>query len=112
MSVKITNQVRVSFLKEKIQQDKTWALRALLKIYEYQTQEEQQQESTNDANGVGFSGCDAKFLSSIAKQYIKKGFLSERQFSSVMKITPKYSGQILRISDVDKLDAIISKLLN
>jgi hypothetical protein len=68
--------------------------RAIIKIYERQTLDEQEAEETSERNGVGFSGCDANILSSFAKQLIVKGYLSPKQITIARKKMPKYWKQI------------------
>ncbi len=90
-------RIRVSYVREKLNTDNTWLLKALLKIYSFQTIDEQSSESTNHDNGVGFNGIDAPFLTSISKQYLKKGSLSEKQIYVCRKKMLKYSSQLARI---------------
>lgn len=45
--------------------------RALLALYERQTQDEQQSGYTEHHNGIGFTGTDAEFLTSLAQGVIK-----------------------------------------
>jgi hypothetical protein len=52
---------------------------------------------------VGFTGADGEFLTSLAKQLQKKGYLSPKQMTFVFKKMPKYWKQILNISDEEKL---------
>ena len=66
----------VSQMKLNLETRKDVRVRALLRIFENQTYDEQRTESTNRYNGIGFTGSDARFLSSLAKQYkYKKEFL-------------------------------------
>jgi hypothetical protein len=85
------------------------ALSALVKIYDFQTEEEQSIGGTNEYNNVGFTGVDGLILSSIAKQYINKGWLSPKQKAIVMKKMSKYTRQIVKISDEEKLITLIIK---
>lgn len=70
--------------------------RALLLIYDYQTEEEKSCEETVEDNGIGFSGVDANILSSFARQLKEKEWLSSKQMEIARKKMLKYSGQILR----------------
>ena len=106
---KITQLQKKEFLKRKLGTDAHWAKHALLKIFEFQTAEEQESEHTYFHNGVGFTGADGEFLTSLAKQLQKKGTLSEKQMVHVFKKMPKYWKQILTISDEEKLNALIQK---
>jgi len=71
---------------------------SLVKIFEFQTASEQANHTTNEDNGVGFTGVDADFATSLAKFYMDKGYLSEKQMGYARKIMPKYSGQLSRIA--------------
>jgi hypothetical protein len=95
------------FVKRKLSTDKVWAQQALLKIFEFQTREEQQAKTTMDYNGVGFTGTDGRILSSLASQFIKKRYLSDKQMNLVFKKMPKYWGQVVKISDKEKLNSLI-----
>ena len=100
---KITQEQKKNFLKNKLGNDPRWAKHALLKIFEFQTAEEQDSEHTYFHNGVGFTGADGEILTSFAKQLQRKGFLSPKQMALVFKKMPKYWKQVLTISDEEKL---------
>ena len=94
-------------MKDNLSTKKDWALKALLKIYDNQTSDEQDTESTNHNNDIGFTGVDAKILSSFAKFYKRTGFLTPKQMVYVYKKIPKYWAQIVKISDRNQLDGMI-----
>ena len=52
---KVTKVQIKEFVKEKLATDRIWAQQALLKIFEFQTLEEQKCKTTIMHNGVGFS---------------------------------------------------------
>lgn len=72
---------------------------ALKKLYEKQTEDEQQLGETTHTNGVGFNGVDSRFLSSVAEFLIKNGFLTIKQKSAVRKRLIKYNKQLTRIAN-------------
>ena len=72
-------------------------IKAMLRIFEYQTYSEQQSEHTQDFNGVGFSGVDGEILSSFSKQFQTRGFLSLKQMTIARKRMKRYAGQLLAI---------------
>lgn len=82
-------------MKEKIDSDDGWAVGALLRLYEFQTADEQAMGSTVHDNGLGFNGLDAPILSSMAEFYKGKGFLTPRQLATVRKMICKYINQLL-----------------
>ena len=101
---KITKKQTHDFVKKQLATNKAWALKALLKIFNFQTKDEQEYEHTRILNKVGFTGVDAEILSSFAKQYLTRGFLSPKQMTLVYKKMPKYWMQIIKISDKKKLE--------
>lgn len=74
-------------------------IKALLKLYNYQTQYEQSFGETVDHNNVGFNGCDAKFLSSLVEFYKKHNYLSFKQKIYLRKKIKKYASQLARIAN-------------
>lgn len=82
-------------VKDRLSNDPKWALKALVRIYrEGQTEEEKSSNVTIELNGIGFSGCDAEILSSIAVQYLRHRMLSAKQIDLVMNKIKKYSRQV------------------
>jgi len=73
--------------------------RAIVAIYGRQTMDEQVIGETLNTNGVGFNGVDAEFLSSLAKFYTAKGFLSAGQLKYGRRAIMKYSGQLVDIAN-------------
>lgn len=98
-----------NFVKHKLSTDEAWALRALVKIYESQTPTEKTLKTTNEENGVGFTGTDSEFLSGMAEYYLKRGNLSSKQMQWVMKKMHKYHNQIVKISDRTRLEAMAAE---
>lgn len=76
-----------------------WLCRGILAIHARQTADEQACGATVEDNGVGFNGVDAEILSSFAKQYKERGFLSKRQIEIARKKMVKYSGQLANIAN-------------
>lgn len=75
-----------------------WLYRAILAIYDRQTEEEKVSEATLKHNGIGFNGVDAKLLSSYAKQLKISGMLSFKQRAWARKKILKYVGQLQTIA--------------
>lgn len=106
--MKLTQKNIHSFVKTKLATDKNWAIKALVRIYsENQTVDEKTSLITTHNNGIGFSGLDAKFLSSLAQQYSYCGRLSDKQMQYVFKKIPKYHNQIIQMSDRAKLIRLV-----
>lgn len=108
---KITKGEEKTFVKKRLGTNKAWAIKALLKIYEFQTDTEKEYGETHRYNNVGFTGIDAEILTSFAKQYLRRKFLSPKQMKILYKKMPKYWAQIIKISDKRKLEIEIRKSL-
>ena len=110
--MKITKKITLEFVRAQLRSNKAWAIKALVKIFkENQTSQEQAVEATTVDNGIGFTGVDANFLSSLAKQYIERGALSDTQIKCLFRMMPKYSRQVFEFSDKSRLEAMVRKSL-
>jgi len=98
--MKVTKKAQYEFLKQKLKTNNVWALRALQRIYQNQTEEEKNKGRTIEHNYIGFTGFDADFLTSLANQ---KTPYSERQMTFLRKTISKYWRQVYELSDKDKL---------
>ncbi|MCJ7747900.1 MAG: DEAD/DEAH box helicase [Desulfobacterales bacterium] len=74
-----------------------WAVGALVRLYQFQTRDEQQAHRTNHLNECGFNSFDAGVLSDIAEFYQNKGFLTPRQLAFIKNALKKYINQLLRV---------------
>ncbi len=83
---------------EKIQTDPKWLVAGILAIYKRQTEDEKQTESTDKDNGMGFTGCDARFGSSLAKKLLAGYPLTINQSIAARKMMRKYAGQLLKVA--------------
>lgn len=88
----------IDFYKEKLQTNKQWAIKGLAVIYNYQSEIEQESKDAKFHNGMGFTALDAGILSSFHEQYEKRKSLSEKQFTALFKMMPKYAGQLVNHS--------------
>ena len=95
-------------LRHRLASNDRWALRALIRIYQNQTADEQCRETTIERNGIGFTGPDAEILTSFARQYQRRGGLSERQMILLRRRIPAYARQIVKGSDTTRLEAAFS----
>ena len=94
-------------IRTKIATDNRWLVRAILALYERQTEDEQRAESTDHRNDKGFNAADAPIMSSFAKQILDwrrsddrtyASPLSPRQLAVARRKLPKYAGQLARIA--------------
>lgn len=72
---------------------------SLVKLFEYQTRDEQASETTKYHNNVGVRPNDAYILSEFAKFYQNKGYLSFKQIYYARRKFAKYTGQLTRIAN-------------
>lgn len=73
--------------------------RCLVKLLERQTQDEEDQETTHEKNGVGFSAYDAEIMTSMAKQVKTRKVLSQRQIEFARKRLVHYRRQLTEIAN-------------
>jgi len=98
-----------NYIKQQLGTNSQWALRALVKIYENQTADEQAVGQTTEDNGIGFSGVDSTILSSFAVQVNNGRNLSIKQMNILFKRMPRYHKQIVGLIPADKLSEIEKK---
>lgn len=92
----------VNAIVEKLRNDITSrpevAIKAMQRIYSYQTASEQKMKATTNYNGVGFTGADARSLSYYS-QLLEKGYtLRPDVIQKIQKRMPKYAGQLVNQS--------------
>ena len=97
-------------IKNQLATNPAWALRALVKLYERQTADEQATGHTANLNGIGFSGVDSEILSSFAVQVNNGKNLSAKQMAIVFKKMPRYHRQVLSFIPAEKLEEIKNNL--
>lgn len=103
------NKDIINYVKNKLSTDSNWASRAIVKLYELQTSDEQNSQSTKENNGVGFNGTDATILSSFAQQINHGRTLSPKQLAIAFKKLPKYNRQIINLIPANKLAELETK---
>jgi hypothetical protein len=69
--------------------------RSLVIMYQRQTSDEQAGGFTQESNGVGFNGVDAGFGTSLARQVLERGTLSDKQLQAGRKMLRRYVGQLV-----------------
>ncbi len=95
--MKEIESVKAKF-KDKILTDQRWLERAILAIYNRQTEDEKTQEATLKHNKVGFTGADARLLSYYASWILKGNHLSGVHVERARKRIVKYAGQLADIA--------------
>ena len=104
------NKAIVTYVKNQLATNPAWATRAIVKLWQRQTADEQATQSTGQDNGVGFNGTDAFILSSFAEQINKGRTLSPKQLAIAFKKLPKYSKQIISEIPAEKLAELEKKV--
>lgn len=93
-----------SALVELMAQNDEALIRAMFRIYDKQTKDEKSIEATVEDNGVGFSGVHGNIMSSFAKFYQERKYLSKKQMETIHKIMPRYAGQLLKMMAYDNME--------
>ena len=89
---------RVKVIRDNVGSNAQWACRAILVLYYRQTESEQAMEQTTVKNGVGFTGFDAKILTSFATRLLSGRSLTEKQTAVAFRRLPKYATQLYNLS--------------
>lgn len=93
-----TIKARVAYIRAKLGSDAAWALRGLTVIHSHQTFAEQEASQTVEDNGIGFTGLDAVFLTSLYNSYQRYGSLTAKQMEHLFRKMPKYAAQLERVA--------------
>lgn len=106
-----TKAQQLAFIRSKITTNNLWAEKALIRIFDAQTESEKQVASTTHFNGVGFTHADASFLTGCARTVLSRGHLTEKQLPYVYKKIGKYARQLMNSSyfEEDKLIKLMLK---
>jgi hypothetical protein len=81
-------------IQEKLSSDLRWMERAVIVLYNRQTEDEKVTSHTRHENGRGFNGTDSKYLTFVSKYLLRGGRLSGSHVQKVGKKLPKYWRQI------------------
>jgi hypothetical protein len=100
----------VAKLKDVLAKQEAWAVRAMLLIYRHQTDDEQNKDSTDHQNDVGFNSNDAFILSQFAKSYEQWGRLTPKQLAIVHRKMPKYARQLIMHTGEEKVANALAKI--
>lgn len=86
------------------------AERAVVSLFEQQTDDEQATAATKEHNGRGFNGLDAAFGTSLATQVMADRHFSDKQLAAARKMLQKYIGQLTRIANAKRPEPTESPL--
>ena len=86
-------------IKELTVKDDKAVMRAIVRLYNLQTAQEQQIGETKESNKVGFNGPDGPRLSYYAKWIQEKGPLTGTHINHARNRVKKYAGQLAKIAN-------------
>jgi|SRR6478609_7057768 len=90
-------------IKHNLATNPKWTERAIIKLYEWQTADEQEADVTKYHNNVGFNGGDAPRLSYYAKYLLSGRHLTGHHLEKAQKMVKKYSSQIQSLINQNSL---------
>lgn len=98
--MKAVDKAQATDLGQRIREDETFTIGALVLLYQHQEADERLSDSTHHANSVGFNMVDAAICSSMARQYLNTKSLSPKQVAFLKTKLPKYAGQLYVLGGV------------
>ncbi len=94
-----------AMVRDKLATDNAWLVRGLVALFRRQTEDEQRSEDTKYQNKMGFNSADAPVLTSLARQWQERNWLSTPQIGLARRLMGKYSGQLARIARGEEVAA-------
>jgi hypothetical protein len=88
-------QYTKEYIQAKLSNDVRWIERAVLVLFERQTDDEQTNQVTRWENGRGFNSSDSRYLTYVSNYLLGGRHLSGRHLEKVAAKMPKYWRQIL-----------------
>lgn len=102
-------QFTVKEIRAYLGSDPVWARHAILALYARQTQDEQATEATLEHNERGFTGGDARMLTSFARQILYGKTLTPKQLAVAYRKLPKYARQLWEVGQAQHPDRVSAK---
>ncbi len=100
--MKYTKKELLIFIRHKTSTNPKWAVRSLTLIYSKQDSAEKTNKSTFYSNNEGFNRFDAPILTKLYIKLKSKG-LDKSDLTLLYKIIPKYSAQVLKFGNKEKI---------
>lgn len=104
-----TKKARRDYVRSQINSSASWQVLTLATVYAGQTEDEKASETTTEDNGIGFTGFDGEFGTSLGNQFTQKGWLSKKQMAVLPKMMVKYADQLIRVLEADGALQIVKK---
>jgi len=92
--LKTTKKEYVKFLKQKLSENREWALKGLLVLYDAQNEIEKETGHAAGHDRIGFNRIDSPVLNALAKKYLENNKLSLFELSHLTQRIPKYATQL------------------
>ena len=89
-------EAQIHHAKQMLAIDVKWASRAIVRLYQFQTRNEQDDKTTAEKNGRGFNSTDAEILSSFAERLNQGIPLTDKQLKIAFRALPKYARQLVK----------------
>lgn len=86
-------------MKELLRTNKQAVLRAIIVLYNRQTELEKQFKESNVVNGMGYNCKDSWYMSTLAKQLIEYGKIANEDFWKARWRLRKYTKQLVEIAN-------------
>lgn len=88
-------------IRKMLETSDTQLMKACVKLYDYQTDDEKKGRETIHDNAVGFNKPDASFLTGMARLYSDKGLdgMTDKQIGKTRKLMMKYVAQLTIIAN-------------
>jgi len=103
----MSDQELAEHIRQRVGMNPAWARRALLALYDEQTEAEKADPTFHESNGMGFSPQDQEFLTSLAEQALRDQTFSSKQLGWLYNLLPKYSKQLVKLvralEDIEKI---------
>lgn len=97
MTMYHSRRALVAEVRSHIENDDKFAVKTLVEIYRYQTEDEAVMEVTRHSNRVGFNHSDAKMLTRVAKDIVDKtSKLDADTMNIIHRRMPKYARQYVK----------------
>jgi predicted Zn-dependent protease len=96
----------IELVRKNLSTKRKWVEGAIVKLYEFQTAEEQKSEYTSNKNNVGFNAFDAKTLTYYAKWILSGKHLSGEYLEKAFSMVPKYAQQILNCIEAKEKEPV------
>ena len=79
-----------------------WVIRALIRLYNRQTEDEKKTKETFQDNNMGFNKWDSGFLSAMAERAIRNQSFTQKEIREIRRRIIKYKKQLTQIANYEE----------